>query len=99
LQLGETVGDSAYGSQANHNHDGVANLLLDLRFWGSLDIHSAYFKKFLESCNSLVERAAMRARRMIWIELGTNFTRNYTVLRHGTTQSLCQQATHARNER
>jgi len=25
----------------------------------------------------------MRARRMIWIELGTNFTRNYTVLRLG----------------
>ena len=51
--------------QTDHDHDGVANLLLDLRFRGSFDIHSAFTSKnLLESCTSLVERAAIaRAKR------------------------------------
>jgi len=41
----------------------------------------------------------MRARRMIWIELVTNFTHSFTVLRDGTIQSLCQHRPENLNER
>src|SRR5262249_43587302 len=53
LQLRETVGNATNRSHADHDHDGIANLLLDLRFRRSLYIHNApYLRNFVESCNS-----------------------------------------------
>jgi hypothetical protein len=50
-----------------------------------------FLKKFLESCIWPVERAAIRARRMIRIEL-VQTSRTYTVLREVANQSPCQLA-------
>jgi hypothetical protein len=48
-------------------------LILD---FGGRFISMALLQKLLESCNGLFERAAMRAQRMIRIELNANFTRH-----------------------
>src|SRR5690349_3562635 len=48
-------------------------------------------RKFVESCNSLVERAAIARAKSELNELANKLhAPNYTVLRHGAIQSLCQ---------
>src|SRR5215813_4759450 len=48
--------------------------------------------EFLESCTSHFERAAMGAGSLFSERVMINFPRNYTVLRHGTNQGVCQQS-------
>src|SRR6185369_9820813 len=64
LEFGKAVRNPAECGHSDHDHDAIANLLLDLRFGGSLDIHSALLQKNFWRAVKPVERAAMRARRM-----------------------------------
>src|SRR6185369_3825101 len=61
LQLGEAVSNSADACHTNNDHDGITNFLLDLRFRGSLDIHSCYFKNLWRAVLALLrERRCAR---------------------------------------
>jgi hypothetical protein len=63
LQLREAVGDTADRGDPTTIMTALRIFFLIFDLGGRLISIVLYFKKFLESCNSLVERAAMRARR------------------------------------